>query len=418
MSNDYLQYLYFGYLLNNDYPKWFNECLDENTYNYTLKEIEEKWDDLFDSLMERSKKRKFIVPISGGKDSRAILGAIMDRVETKNIKTISFGAPGQLDYDVGKIVSEKCGISHFGFDLNQVEFSVDLVLDSVRISPWTFFPDSLFNKLARKRLSCEDSSIWTGFLGDGTGGAVLTTFPKNEEESLGRFIKKQNKAKNISLIPKDYNILDSFKVSISDVPFSFDDTWDTIVRQMNCIAPIVTPLKRWTSWNQDIVEEDDYEVISPFINKKWIGYWYGMPLEKRINQKMYLEFFNYKYKRLFNMPSRAFYGASSDRELYYYYKKIQHKIKHKIYSRLPKLGITSNLNLNYLDFNLMFRKRQDYLHVLKYFIDYILKNNLTPWLDLNKMLDDHLSYKKDFGNEFMLIIGFAANMEINSDRIR
>ena len=43
-----------------------------------------------------------VVPLSGGKDSRLILGALLKLGLRKNIVAITFGTPGTLDYEIAK----------------------------------------------------------------------------------------------------------------------------------------------------------------------------------------------------------------------------------------------------------------------------------------------------------------------------
>ena len=67
--------------------------------------------------------QKHLVPISGGLDSRAILSALLEHTEAKNIYTYTFGTPNTLDYDVGNYVSKKLGTKHTSFDLTQYNFN-------------------------------------------------------------------------------------------------------------------------------------------------------------------------------------------------------------------------------------------------------------------------------------------------------
>ena len=66
--------------------------------------------------------------------------------------------------------------------------------------------------------------------------------------------------------------------------------------------------------------------------------------------------------------------------------------------------------LNYLDYDEMYRKRTDYQDTLNEAINYLNINNITPWLNLDKIRTDHMKQKKEYGNAFNVLIGLAANL--------
>ena len=51
-----------------------------------------------------------IVPLSGGLDSRAILGGLLNAGLKKQITTVTFGTPGTLDYEIGSYVAKRIGL--------------------------------------------------------------------------------------------------------------------------------------------------------------------------------------------------------------------------------------------------------------------------------------------------------------------
>jgi asparagine synthetase B (glutamine-hydrolysing) len=79
--------------------------------------------------------REVCVPLSGGIDSRAILGGLLKCTEAKSIHTYAFGVPGAWDYEFEKIVAESVGTKHTQIDLNEYIYTQDelLVLTSIEI---------------------------------------------------------------------------------------------------------------------------------------------------------------------------------------------------------------------------------------------------------------------------------------------
>ena len=52
-----------------------------------------------------------ILPLSGGLDSRAILGGLLENLERDQIQVVTFGSPGTWDYDIGLLVVSKFNLS-------------------------------------------------------------------------------------------------------------------------------------------------------------------------------------------------------------------------------------------------------------------------------------------------------------------
>ena len=97
-------------------------------------------------------------------DSRAILGALLEFTEAKNINTYTFGTPGTLDYDIGNYIAKKTGTNHTVYPLNEYKYSLSeeiMVSKILTISQYYFItlPFSIANKYS-------DFKIWSGFMGD------------------------------------------------------------------------------------------------------------------------------------------------------------------------------------------------------------------------------------------------------------
>ncbi len=408
-------YLYFSYVPEYASAKWLSsDILGKNDidYTYSIEESAEKFNQVFDSILEKGQWGNHIVPLSGGYDSRAILGALLKRVNKKRIKTFSFGAPGQLDFEIGKKVARKAGVSHVAINLEKVDITWDKIKTSVKESPWTYVPDGFFNKMSQELVSEEGDCVWSGFLGDNLAGSHMFDSDFEKEDIFKKFILKQKRSK--SILHNENNHLSSWTKLPKVDGVCFDDFLDLYIRQSNCIAPIVTPLKRWDNWGcWGGVNRAGAQVVLPFADLTWASYCLFMPREKKQNQKMYLDTLHYLFPDLFSLPGKESLGVSNKyvRKL----KKKYKKITKSIYIKAPWLGINYVAGNNYLDFDKMFRKRKDYKQVLKYAFNYLEKNEITPWLDFEKMEEEHMNYEMDHGGDFLILIGLAANLEASNE---
>jgi hypothetical protein len=413
-------YLWYGYLPPNEMPTWLGECITlENKGNeYTLEESAKLFDQVFDELLDKHSRGKHIIPLSGGFDSRAILGALLERLDASQIETVTFGVPGQLDYDIGLKVAKWAGVKSYALDLRSVEFTWDKLIDSVEESPWTYVPDGYFNSLARNVSWQPNNKVWSGFLGDPLTGSHLSA-SRDESEAMGEFVQKQCMSKEIKLIASKYNPwLSVPKVPLNDfiTPYEYLDLG---VRQSRCIAPIVTPVSAWNGWNGRMglaAQRNDScsEVMTPFANPAWAAYWLTVPRELLKDQKLYLEMLKLKYPKLFSLPSKNSLGIRDDAMLRYQLRWIRYGITVMMQRKAPWLRVRSCLKNNYLDYDEMFRKRSDYKETLDIAFTYLKDKQVTPWLDLDDLRQRHMKRRRDCGSAFNILIGLAANLEVGN----
>lgn len=68
---------------------------------------------------------------------------------------------------------------------------------------------------------------------------------------------------------------------------------------------------------------------------------------------------------------------------------------------------------NYLDYDEMFRNREDYQVTLWTAFEYLKENQVVPWLDLDALWEEHVRRRKDHGDAFCVLLGLAANCVVN-----
>ncbi|WFN35009.1 hypothetical protein L1S32_02510 [Methanogenium sp. S4BF] len=406
------KYLWCGYLPPNEFPTWLSECItpDIAGKTYSPHEAAKKFDLLFDNLVDQSSSGHHVIPLSGGWDSRTILGALLERVDANQIMTVTFGVPGQLDYDLGKMVAESAGVKNYAIDLRTIDFTWEAIKESVAKSPWTSVPDGMFNAICRN-ISNKDDTIWSGFIGDAINGGHLSDLSMDPEIQISAFSKKERRVKNCFLCQSGFSFQDVLPVPDINSKNYYEDALLLGLHCTTCTAPINLPVKRWEGWGAVFKKEmNGIQVIAPFVDAEWAGYWLSAPREVRKGQKLYLDMLNLKFPELFSLPGKSNYGSNWSHGVCPVIKRGNHIIRMQIQRRLPWLRIRSSLNANYLDYDEMFRKRDDYHETLMAALDYLKENKVVPWLDLDALCEEHMKRRKDHGDAFLVLIGLAANL--------
>lgn len=399
------KYLWCGYLPPDEFPAWLSDCITPETVgkDYSPQEAAGRFDALFDVLVDQSSSRRHVVLLSGGLDSRGILGALLEQVDANRVATVSYGVPGQLDYDLGKMVADSAGVEHHAFDLRSVDFTWDAIRESVAASPWTYVPDGFFNSLSRNLFSSESDTIWSGFLGNPLAGPLV-------DERMAAFSSKQQRGKTHPLCSPDFSFSDVLPLPEKSISVTYDLALDLGIRQTRAIAPIVLPIQKWEHWGALIgKEKNSAQVIAPFADSTWAGYWLSAPREVRKGRKLYVEMLNLKFPELFSLPGKANYGIKRGHGIRSMVRKGSHFLRLEVQRRVPWLGIRSSLTANYLDYDEMFRNREDYQTTLGAALEHLKESQVVPWLDLDALWEEHMRRRKDHGDAFLVLLGLAAN---------
>lgn len=415
LVNDYLHY---GYLPPDSLPDFVKNGLkNDEKADYTTTYAGKILNRIFTESVNYFSGNGFcIVPVSGGWDSRFLLGLALEKFPSNQIKTYSFGTNGQLDFDIGKKLAKKVGVEHVEFDLSKIALTYDELKQSVKLSPWTYVPDAFFNSYCYKQMAGNKDIILSGFMGDPlTGGH---SYKKNSPDVSCYFSKSQKVAKNHILTQKDYNPTDSLPETFTTSTFLQHEQLDLGVRQANCIVPIISSKNEWNQFGTSlgIADGTNAEIIAPFAHREWIRYWHYAPAKEKKDRRLYLKLLEEKFPVLASLPAKDFYGSKRRDDYRYTLNKKRYHGKIILNRNFPKIFSIPRLMMNYLDYDTNFRRRDDYISILKQAVSFLDETPVSGWINFNELQNDHQLYRQNLSKEFLLLIGLALNLEVASEK--
>ncbi|MCK4306005.1 MAG: hypothetical protein KAY24_17330, partial [Candidatus Eisenbacteria sp.] len=174
-------FLHFGFL-----PRVSSDVLDEpwakllgaqqdaeqaTTEEYSI--LVKRGECILRSLFETPAGNHHIVPLSGGLDSRAILGGLLTAGLKDRITTITFGAPGTYDLEIGRYVARRMGLRNELIDLTQVPLKQQFLQETVSEgAAWTWLFDGFYQRQIAKRFG-KEVTFWSGYMGEALTGKDL-----------------------------------------------------------------------------------------------------------------------------------------------------------------------------------------------------------------------------------------------------
>lgn len=235
---------------------------------------------------------KHIVLLSGGLDSRAILGSLLEVVDRTNIVACTYGYPGNDELEIGTRVAKAAAVEHHRIMVAKTYWSTEELVNSARSRafPPSFVIGARFQNYRIYKEFGTDCTFWDGILGDALTGAHLkNASPFTEWRSALEAFVRYNRVSALKLSPPDYDPLAALPPNplCSPGELDFDDQLDIAIRQTCYIANRIPA---------------GYTTVTPFSQEKFWRFWVSLPRNLRRGQMVYKQALSTAFPRLFSLP--------------------------------------------------------------------------------------------------------------------
>lgn len=351
--------------------------------------------------LARSEPCSHVVPLSGGLDSRAILGGLLEDLDARRIQVITFGTPGTWDYEIGQVVARTAGVRCETIDLTSSVWKWDadkLVATAAQAeSPiWVF--DAYVNRAIPERFG-PSSVYWSGFMGDPLAGShLLKEDSRSWEQASTRFIERNCFCRSMLLTPATFRAekcLPAKPLADSNT-LTYDEQLDFTIRQQCLIRHIVLPTA--------------YDYRTPFLHPAWVGFILSVPRRYREKQSLYEEILKAAYPRLFSLPTKNGFGlplAAPRWRRSLRRQRLRARARAKRFAPWINWGMSPNTN--YIDFDRGLRERADLKAVVYESIQDLKKRRIVDWIDIDAIWDRHQKRRANHADALTLL----ASLEIN-----
>ena len=375
--NTFLAYGFnFGSLANNTNYKIMKDIkIKENTNN--IEELLNSGISLFKSLFTKYEKSdNYVIPMSGGLDSRTLqIGLLSHGVPRENILNITFGSPGNLDYEIGKGLSRKTQVKNKRINLSKINLSFSDMVKSAENHTFPIsFIDYYYNRLILN-YNTEKVKTLVGYMGDPIAGSHLIE-KSNWEDSINIFFRKHIDYTEVRLFNSNFRPREMLpKKPLLENNINYYDQLDFILRQEYFVKPIV------------LIDEEIYD--SPFLNKAWIEFFLSLDSFHRRNRFLFKKIMEKVDGNVFNYYSEENYGFPTN------YPEIMvfpSKLKRKLLKVLKSKGLLNYNNIfeNYIDMEEHIRS--GVLKGLVYdAITSLNSRNLIDRVDIMEIYNKHLN---------------------------
>jgi hypothetical protein len=388
-------YVFFSYLPNFSEAtlSWLNCDLDHDLGKgihdeaWWLNEGVRVWKEtMADEVAQTIPNAIHVLPLSGGLDSRAILGGLLENLPKSQIMTATYGMPGAWDFEIGKMVAHKVGVCHEPFDLSKVDWDLDQLLE---VAGTLNTPVDVHQCYLRRKInehfgpSC---IYWSGFLGDAVSGMCLPKVPNTDQRAAIELLIKLRPTPNF----KDQ----SFKERMVG-KFIAECPWQELDSQKKFNLDLQLELgicqRRLT---RSIVIVNGYEFKTPFANKMWLDFISNVPYQWIFGQRLYKNILLSAYPDLFALPVTNNYGTPLNSPRI---KSFFNRAKVRAKTDLAYIFNKSTIHprTNYVYFSEALRQKRDFQELVLSNLQQLIKKGVYLEDDINQWWNNHIERKQD-----------------------
>jgi len=293
---------------------WMAEHIYQDTSSITASEM----GDLFVKEVERciGNRKDIAIALSGGFDSRAVLGALLECVGPERIQTLTFGDKDAYDRRIAEMVAKKAGVKSSIFRVEDQIFSDDFLRErsgnyGYSYSAFATQPEGMLSYISD--ISSRGYLTFWGGGGDAISGSHLLAGDINLEpcessESLAGLLIEKRCFLPLHIVSKIIGLEENEVISIVgrliekcvpgryDKPWKFLDAWDIYIRgRLELIS--VLPLRHRT-WR------------CPLFGREYFLQMSTQCFHEKYNQNMYRKMLSSRFSFLFSLPTRRLKGRS------------------------------------------------------------------------------------------------------------
>ncbi len=244
---------------------------------------------IIDTGMKKVERSAILIPLTGGLDSRGLLGAALQTAPRQNVSAVTFAGHSTADLRVASEAAQRAGVKHHIANPNDLDWRLeDVVREAARnfsLSNTCCTESGLRASILVDRYTTTDTVILSGFFGDAiTGGHLPFANEKaTGTERLIRFFLEANQGQGIDLIRSSYD-----EQRIRDLCRRLLRTW-TAWRHFPGASPydILDFGVRQGLRIRGNVPGDKRATLTPYTDPAWMGFWLRSPLPYRIEQSYY-----------------------------------------------------------------------------------------------------------------------------------
>ena len=337
-----------------------------------------------------------MVPLSGGLDSRAILGAILEQTEARNIATYTYGLPGTLDFEIGNRIARWAGTRHVRMDLRSFAFSEarvrqtavmsDANTEVVKPSIWTQVVET-FGR---------DVQYWSGFTGDGLAGSHFIPERGDTDAAVAAYVAGDTRSLQFQRA-SEWRAEDSW-------PVARETKYDGLLSRHEAVW-FENHVERYTA-HHIFMRGNSYAL--PFMDDSFATLMLALSPELRQNKRLFNRMVVGMYPKLFAFPTSGYGYRLAGRRVRHAAFRADNVWRKALWRVLP--GRVRHPGASYIDFSYGVRSRKDVREVVRDAVSAFARRGILDPGRVRLLLHEHMTGVRDTSALLTLLTSLELSM--------
>jgi hypothetical protein len=346
-----------------------------------------------------------VVPLSGGLDSRVILGMLAAAGAAERCVAVTFGTPGTLDFELGRAVARHAGVRHETIDLTREPLDEERLCAVLARAPaWTHVFEAFFNALVPARFGA-GAVVWSGIMANVVNGSRLGAGTEDWGSARRRFARENRYARSTDLDRPGSDPLQSLPGAPLPVaaPLSFHE-------QLH--MALVYPCRF-----EPCLLAPGFDYRTPFRQPPWLEFAFALPPALRRGQRGFRRVAARALPELLSLPTKSRHGVPLGAPAWRAGLARQRLRAGRFARRLlPGLPWRPRPETNYLDVDHALRRPSALREVVRACLARLARRDVVPWIDVEGLWRRHQRGWRNHGDALELLALLELNLAAREER--
>lgn len=333
-----------------------------------------------------------LVPISGGLDSRAILGMLVRAGARERVVAVTFGTPGTLDFEIGRKVARFAGVTHEAIDLTREPLDEARLRAALRPGPvWTHAFEAHGNDLVSVRFG-GNALLWSGIMANVINGSRVGPPGQSWDEARRAYARGSRFSRTAVLTRPGFDPLEV----LPREPLAPESrlTW---AEQLHVAFHYPCRL-------DPVLLRPGQAYRAPFRDPRWVDFAVSVPSELRRGERLFRAVVTRVLPEWMRLPAKNMGGVAPSAPRWRARLALQWLRAGRLARRwLPGLSLGPRPGTNTLDFARELRRAGPLRDVVNELLDRLGARATVDWLDLRALRTQNERGRADHSEALILL---------------
>lgn len=348
-----------------------------------------------------------LVPLSGGLDSRVILGMLVAAGHRERALAVTFGTPGTLDFELGRRVARHLGVRHEALDLTREALDFDALVAAIPPgTEWVHALEAHFNALAPRRFGRE-ATVWSGIMANVLNGSRVGDPRADWADTCRAYARDYRCVRSTTLTRAEFD------------PLAWLPAQPILVSERLTHAEVLHVALNYPCRFDPVLLAPGVRYRTPFREPVWLDFALALPREWRRGERAFRAVIRAELPELAALPTKSRSGVALTAPAWRAWMGTQGaRMERRLRARFPRLYRRPRADTNYVDQELELCRASPLRELVRTALERLRARALVPWVDVETLWERHASGRANHADALVQLALAELNLTAREQRGR